>query len=301
MKSFIVLTIFSLFMTHDLAQAGTCQTKPRTFTPIPKNTFFVNSQIAQSGDGTTWEKAFKTIQEAVDAAEKANNNGHSLPRTIAVAQGTYHVTNHQSRALIQYENMPSDLTILGGFGVGTKFLEDRVADPTLTVLQGNYDKVRALIGSFPKSLRAKLTIDAFTIKDFGSNEGPEQGGAVMVTGGNVIVRNVVFKDNKAKSGGAVWIDTATVLFDHCSFLGNQAEAGGAIAIYVSDAKLVQGLYINNCTIGGAGTLSNVASKGSFLFARQEETMLKVHYTDPKYGETPVVDNQILPKVLESKQ
>lgn len=301
MKSFIVLTIFALLMTQDFAVAGTCSTKPKTITPITKNTFFVDGKITQSGDGTAWEKAFKTLQEAVDAVEKANKSGPRLPHTIAVAQGTYQIPNPQAHALIQYENMAADLTILGGFVAGSKTLEERATDSALTVLQGSNNNVRALIGTFPKTSRAKLTLDGFTVRDFGTIEGSDRGGAMVVMGGNAIVKNVVFKDNQAQNGGAIWVDTATVLFDHCSFLGNHAESGGAIAIYVSDAKLVQALYLNNCTIGGAGMLGNIATNGGFIFARQEDSMLKIHYTDPKYGETPVVDNQIAPKTVESKQ
>lgn len=302
--SIFALTICTIFGAQNMAIAGTCSSKPKECKPIAKTTFFVNGQVPKSGDGTAWESAFKTIQEAVDAVIKNNNSGAPLlSHTIAVAQGTYSLSALQLpneglpiKALIQYEDIRADLTIMGGFVAGAKCLEERSSDPALTILEGRKDGIKAVLASFnPRSLKSKLVIDGFTVRDFGSQEISDQGGAMAVTGGYLIAKNIIFKDNMAKRGGGIFIDTSTALFEKCSFFGNQAQDGGAINIYVADPSLVQGLYIYGCTIGGVGDLSNRAENGGFIFARQEQSMLKINYTDPKYGEIPSVDNQPIAK------
>lgn len=303
------LTILSILFSQT-AVAGVCSSKPKPSYVITSNTFFVNAQNSYSGDGTSWEKAFKTIKEAVDAVIKVNQSGTPLAlRTIAVAQGTYRFSDQIERhnddgslrikALIHYENMPMGLSIVGGFVPG-KGADERSDDPTLTVLQGGSDGIRAILASFDtRAIKANLTIDGFTIKEFGNQGFIDRGGAISLTGGNIVIKKVIFKDNMAKKGGALWIDTATVLFDQCTFVGNKAEQGGAINIFVSNPALAQGLYLTSCTIGGEGNLSNSAINGGFIYARQEQSIVKITYTKPKYGEIPSIDNQII-TTAESK-
>lgn len=62
-------------------------------------TFFVDGSIAKSGTGKTWEQAFVTIQEAVDAIKQASVIDKSLehkPFTVVVARGTYGPTSLRS-------------------------------------------------------------------------------------------------------------------------------------------------------------------------------------------------------------
>ncbi len=44
--------------------------------------WYVDASVADSGDGKSWETAFKSIQEGINAASDAGD-------TVIVAQGTY--------------------------------------------------------------------------------------------------------------------------------------------------------------------------------------------------------------------
>jgi hypothetical protein len=46
--------------------------------------WYVDASVSQSGDGTSWEKAFQTIQEGINAAavvDAGDNNAEGLPET----------------------------------------------------------------------------------------------------------------------------------------------------------------------------------------------------------------------------
>lgn len=69
MKKLLVVVVLVAFATTVFA------VEPRTI--------YVDRSVAASGDGTTWAKAFKTIQEGVNAAST------EVVDTILVAPGVY--------------------------------------------------------------------------------------------------------------------------------------------------------------------------------------------------------------------
>lgn len=294
------LTFFAIFIASTL-NAGTYPSKPKPCRPLAKNTIFVNGQIASPGDGSSWDKAFRTIQEAIYAVGKSNLSDEFASHTIAVAQGIYHLPQENptiTKSIIHFE-LPCDLEILGGFTPGNKCLNDR--SHYNTVLKGNRDYRKAIVAKFlPDNKRHKLTIDGFTITEFGAET--SEGGAVFSTGGNLVMKNINFKENSAQKGGAAYLNTTTALFERCSFINNQAKInGGAISIFVAEPRAVSGLYFYECIIGEENSTQNSAPKGAFIYARQKFTTLNINFTNPHYNETPDIDNDIYDKALEEKQ
>lgn len=269
---------FFMFLTYEVV-AGTCVTKHAECVLIAKKSLFVNGQATKSGNGTSWDRAFKTIQEALDAVKKENDQSSwDTHHTIMVAEGTYSLTyapQKKSRrhaipkALITYENIPSDITILGGFKVGDECLEDHKPSAH-TILLGSKNGSKAIMATFQKQARtAKLTINGFTIKDFGSLEDSFEGGAMYISGGTLVMKNIDFQQNSAQNGGAIWMSTTTAMFENCTFTGNTAKSqGGALYIYNFQPKVVQPTFFNKCVFGGEGSNHNSAIKGGLVFSRK---------------------------------
>ena len=135
--------------------------------PYPARVLYVNCEAPPGGDGTTWETAFQSIQEAVDVAEQHG------PAQVWVAQGVYHE-----------EVYLHDFThVYGGFAVGDA-MEDRdpKAKPTIVQHDGTlyHD---AFTGAHI------CTIDGFVIR------GATGGTAFFSTYGFTRIRNCIIYDN----------------------------------------------------------------------------------------------------------
>ncbi len=297
------LTFSAIFIVSAL-NAGTCPSKPKPCRPLAKNTVYVNGQIASPGDGTSWDRAFRTIQDAISSVGKSNLSNEFSSHTIVVAQGIYNLPQENpiiTKSLIHFE-LPCDLEILGGFTPGNQCLDDRGPNPDSTVLHGSRDFRKAVIAKFsPENRRHKLTIDGFTITEFGA-ETSSEGGAVFAAGGNLVMKNINFRENRSQKGGAAYLNNTTALFERCTFLNNRAEInGGAISIFVAEPRSVSGLYLYECTMGGENSVRNLAPKGGFIYARQKYTTLNISFTNPRYNEIPDIDNDIYDKALEEKR
>jgi hypothetical protein len=264
------LTVFAFSISSDQVLAGNCSYANKfTCTAFLENTFFVDDAIKKSGDGKTWAQAFKTIQEAVNAVRKENNIKPE-PFTIVVASGFYRLPkNNKQKAMIIYEDPKNDLYFLGGFKPGSKCLEDQHRKTAITVLQGNQDFTKALWATFEASLdNLKLVFDGFTVRNFGSLEKSNSGGAFYVSGGILSVKNTNFYENRSKSGGAIWVNTTNAVFSDCVFFDNLASRqGGALNIYNYGPKPSGTINFINCTFGGEGDLANKAPTGGLIFAR----------------------------------
>ncbi len=173
------------------------------------------SQALQS----TWQGVLATYNLTPGRADGTNNSlrwaitqarNSAGADTIVLAAGTYSLT---LTGLAEDANASGDLdvndsiTILGA-GAGTTFID-----------AGNLatgDRVFHLLGG-------SLALRDLTVQG-GSNVA--QGGAVLVTSGNLSLNNVVLQNNSATSGGAIYQAAGTLTLTDSSIRNNIAQASG---------------------------------------------------------------------------
>ena len=243
---------------------GTCMrfAGDEDFQVVPKierghRIWYVGGDVVSSGDGRTWATAFKTIQEAVDAASK----GHE----IWVKQGAYLPA---SEILIDEEEI-SDIAIYGGFDGTEDQRDQRDWQANITTISGS-DTIGCIT-----VLGARVTIDGFYFANaigsamgvgdtpsctvancfFFDNSG-DYGGGIHTEDAVLNLSNVTFLENEANFyGGAIYSFFTMLTVADCTFGGNAAGKGGAV--YFSHG----GPIVSNCTF--SGNLAGLAGGGIY--------------------------------------
>ena len=192
--------------------------------------WYVDDAIAAFGDGTSWDTAFQTIQEAIDAASDSDE--------IWVKEGNYSL----STEIV----VDKAVNIYGGFAGGETARNDRDWKMNITSVDGG-TSIRCF------NVSADATIDGFTIT---GGYSVDSGGGMSIQNSSPIIANCIFDGNSSESGGGAIANMNSVLtINNCSFSSNSsASVGGAIA---------NGSFayptITNCTFWG-----NTAETGGAL-------------------------------------
>ncbi|MDR0757339.1 MAG: IgGFc-binding protein [Tannerella sp.] len=264
----------------------------------PKNIgFFVDWQVDSKvknslHDGTSWENAFPTIQQALALASQGDwvwvAEGAYSPRD-GFPDNTDYAMVSTAGYLCDYDSLtvytPSyvmdwdSVQVFGGFAGTEHNLSERDIVEHLTVLRGGDRSVIVMDGSTAYTsglwgLTRGACWDGFTIRDGAATQG---GGVWFRNGASGIFANDVIKRNTATgAGGGVCIDgpyTGPVPGDGPAFCqveisGNMAEDGAGIYNAGSSVLLL------NVTVGG----NLAASRGGGLYTA---------------GGSPVIRNTII--------
>lgn len=196
--------------------------------PSPVATWYVDGSLSASGDGTSWETAFKTIQDGIDAA----NDGD----TVIVARGTYSENIvFRGRNIILRSTEPLDPNV-----VARTIIDGSQAGPAVT-FAGTEGEMCALSG--------------FTIRNGKADDG---GGVCGGTWGNrthATIENNVITANKAanRGGGVAFCDG---LIRNNTISGNSAtgvcpESGGNECGLGGGIAFCDGLVENNVVSGNS--------------------------------------------------
>jgi predicted outer membrane repeat protein len=191
---------------------------------------YVDGGRPSSGTGLSWAEAFKTIQEAVDAAA-ANDE-------IWVKQGTY--------SLASQINISKYVGLYGGFG-GTETNRDQRDWVTrVTTIDG-----QGSINCFLVS--TDFAIDGFTISN--GKRAITISAPAGITA-NTTIQNCIFINNAASNGGAIDSYHGNVLMTNCRFEGNTGGSGGAIHNISSSFSIQDCTFLSNVSANGGGAINN---------------------------------------------
>ncbi len=220
---------------------------------VSADTIFVDADLRMPGDGSSWERAFDSIQDAIDVAVSGDE--------IWVAEGVY--TPEVPAGPEATFLIPDGVRLYGGFEGSESNLAQR-DDPEdfPTILSGelspgvNVYNVVELIDTDIGTL-----VDGFVIRDGianGSTGRNNRGGGVRTDSALGTIRNVIFRDNNAQVfGGALSINGPSTgdffTIEDCVFEDNKADGRGGAVYTNTDTNFFSCEFIGNAseTAGGA--------------------------------------------------
>lgn len=233
--------------------------------PLPAGVRLVAAGAPEGGDGTSWGRPFRTLQEALSAAA---GSGGTITQ-IWVAAGTYRPDQTAANPLGTGSRsatfqLLNGVAIYGGFACGALDLSERDPAANVTILSGdlaendgpnfaNYgeNSYHVVTGS---GTNATAVLDGFTITGGNANgTNPDERGAGMtsVSGSPSIIRCRFVANRSQGAGGGVRLTGSSPSFTDCEFTGNTAvTSGGAMTLDTSHPLLLRCILTNNRTTGG---------------------------------------------------
>jgi len=202
--------------------------------------YFVNQNVSGGlQDGSSWENAYRTLEEALDPATPGDY--------IWVAKGTYRVPTGGFVA------RQDSISVFGGFAGSEEYLYERNTSYNPTILEGNY---RSHVITIDNCVGVRL--DGFTITK-GSDE--DGGGVYFANGATGQIANCFIINNTATNRGggiymgAPWYGYTTPELINSEVSGNTANDGAGI--YNTGSNL----YMLNVTVSG----NKAAKSGGGLY------------------------------------
>ncbi len=214
-----------------------------------------------TGNGSSWDNAFGTIKEALDAAIKGDE--------IWIANGTYNVTSDNNREATL--NVSSYLALYGGFN-GTEVQRyERFNSNGHTIISGdigvkndasdNTKHIISMAGSAEQAIEG-VVIDGLTISD--ANSGTENGGAIQSKYASYKVLNCYLSANTSAEGAAVYNESADMYLYNSQVDNNTS----ATAVIYGDASSKLQLVNNTVTANSAGVEGVGAVANTIVYGNQ---------------------------------
>ncbi len=211
---------------HDLV--SNIQEYLRGSDPSAPATWHVDGSVDASGDGTLWERAFKTIQEGIDAASEG--------AVVIVAEHIYVENIHfDGKNITLTSTNPLDpevvaRTVIDGNGAGSVVKFDGTEGETcllagFTIRNGKAKFGAGICGGpWDNPTHARIENNIIT-ENCAEENGRGYGGGIAYAGG--IVRGNTITQNSAESyGGGLYYCRGTIQNNEIS--GNKATQGGGL-------------------------------------------------------------------------
>jgi hypothetical protein len=232
---------------------------------------YVDDDAFFSGDGSSWQTAFKYLQDALTVVQSGDE--------IRVAQGVYKPapgytpppppggssSDQAAPAVIDREatfQLINGVAIYGGYaGVGQPDPDDRDIDTYKTILSGNigmpgdkWDNSYHVVNG--SSCDETAVLDGFTITAGNANGShPNNYGAGMYNyRGSPMLTNCMFSWNSATWGGGMQNSNSSPTLNNCTFSNNSAvnRGGGMFNWENSSPTLINCTFCGNSADLGGG-------------------------------------------------
>ncbi len=196
----------------------------------PSATWYVSVSVTSSGNGTSWEKAFQTIQEGIEAASDGD--------TVIVARGLYpqSIGFGGKNILLRSTNPPDPVTVAGTIiqlpaeasGVVVRFsgTEDEtcvLSGFTIRYGDGQYDGGGILGGT--TACRTDATIEYNTVTGCTS----WYNGAGLVYCGGIVRNNTITQNRASEAGGGLAYCDGPILNNTITQNSSPGFGGGGLA------------------------------------------------------------------------
>ncbi len=235
---------------------------------------YVKNDAIGTGDGTSWENAFRTLQEALDSVQPEQQ--------IWVAKGIYYptstYTSDSSDPRNKHFRMENGVAIYGGFAGNetTEFnLAARDFSNNETVLSGNFAMTESTFDNSYQVIRnvevnETAVLDGFTIRDARAASNP--GGGMYNENSDPTLRNLIFTNNLA-NGGGMYNKSSSPALTNVTFHGNSAfRSGGGMYNESSSPNLINVTFDANTASRSGGGMYNENSNpqlNNVTFSRNE--------------------------------
>ncbi len=284
--------------------------------------YFVNATDGNDGyAGTTWNKAFKTLGRAIQAARDFRVKNPTLSVTINLTEGTYvpkATTGFKIKDL-------SDITIRGGYSLSSS--KDDKSEPKMSKqadgyetimhprdvkgrlfdIDGNNNNIR-LVGIHMRGIKnqvsaggalnvsgGSVTIDSCWVTGFCDNSVTPDGNnsCINISGtAKVNIRNSFFAGNTGRQSGIVGINGSTneteLNIYNSTFHANYSTKTGGSVLYVSNGASPAVKFMNSTLFSNRTTVADQSACSNIKLVGKETTSLKI-YNSSMFG-TYFVEN-----------
>lgn len=228
-------------------------------------TIFVDANASGAGDGSSWENAYTSLQNALNSAAEGDE--------IWVADGTYRptVTENRETSFV----IPNNVKVYGGFAGGESELGDRSVGQNVAILSGdigvpsnNADNSYNVVSL--KGVESDTVLDGFTITggnadgDISGSDENSIGGGIYAESSNATLANLIITRNNANSGAGMYSENSQHEITNVDFIANGVNSllggtGGGLATVDSTENIENVTFAYNVTSGNGGAINSIRS------------------------------------------
>ena len=183
-----------------------------------------------ANDGSSWDKAFRTIKAGLDAAEGGDQ--------VWVSAGLY-----TERVTLKF-----GVALYGGFPANGGLWESRNPSTYETIINANAAGTAVTVSAISIADPLSIMIDGFTIK----NGNATNGGGINCTNSAATVANCKIVSNTASSGAGIYCHNSAIDIRNNVIQANSGTIGGGMFIGYSNGNATNNIITNNTVTGANG-------------------------------------------------